>query len=72
VEQRDRLSFGYGLSPTMRFSKAYGTGDTAQGLRYVRCDWKCMIRKGNTSTGNSEFNVLGGYYYYYYYFKKSE
>jgi hypothetical protein len=58
VEQRDRLDLGCGLSPTKRFSKAYGAGDTTQGLRYTRCDWRRMIRKGNASAGNSEFPYL--------------
>jgi hypothetical protein len=50
VEQRDRLGLGCGLYPTKRFSKAYGVGDTAQGLRYAICDWRGMIRKGNVSS----------------------
>jgi hypothetical protein len=32
------FGLGCGLSPTKRFSKAYGAGDTAQELRYVKYD----------------------------------
>jgi hypothetical protein len=58
MEQRDRFGLGCGLSPTKQFSKAYGAGDIIQELRYVRCDWKHMIRKGNASAGNFEFAYL--------------
>jgi hypothetical protein len=58
MEQRDRLGLGCGLSPTKRFSKAYGAGDTTQGLRYARYNWRCMIRKENISVDNSEFSYL--------------
>jgi hypothetical protein len=45
MEQRDRLGLGCGLSPTKWFSKTYGAGDTTQGFRYIRCDWRLMIRR---------------------------
>jgi hypothetical protein len=55
VEQRDRLG-----SAVVYFQQSDFRSFTVQkiqykDLRYVRCDWRCMIRKGNASTDNSEF-----------------
>jgi hypothetical protein len=58
MEQRDKLGLGCGISSTKRFSKTYGAGDTTQGLRYVKYDWRHMIRKENASVGNFEFPYL--------------